>query len=297
MSTVVETLTALLRARAPAAGQAWLAAACDEARAGGASAAAAVAAAFPAASRQLGRGPLGAALDAALPAALGGAGASVPLGAWRVDDAARALLLLALGAGDAAAARLAAARELYFSGDARERTGALRALPLLGDGPDALPAVLDAVRANQGEIFEAAVCDNAYAATHLPPLEFRKAALKCLFVGLPLARVQRLRERADADLCLGLYDYVTEREAASRAVPPEVWPLAALVPPPGLAAKLCGYLEHPDPEHRRAAATALGYLVADGDARVTPFLTDRAEREPDARVRVALATAVTAVAR
>jgi hypothetical protein len=235
-------------------GAAWLREACDGVRAGSAD----VRALFPAASRRVGRGPLviqrGATVD------------GVPLDAWRVDDGARALILLALPR----EAAVAAARDLYFAGDARERCGALRALSLLDRAcGDALPAVLDAVRVNQGEIFEAAVCDNAYASRWLPDLEFRKAVLKCAFVGLPIRRVVGLHERADAELCASLYDYVLEREAASRSVAPELWEVMAIAPPVGLVAKLVGYLAHPDPLHRDAAGRALRAI---DDPRARPFL-------------------------
>ena len=190
---------------------------------------------------------------------------------------------------------LARALALYHQGDARERTGALRALAFLpGAAADAaaLPAVLDAMRVTQGEIFEAAICDNPYAGRHLPQHEWRKAALKAIFNGFALGRLARLDERADAELAASLVDFATEREAATRAVPPELWPVAARFPPPGLAAKLLGYLEHPSPEHRAAAAEALGRLAA-ADARLRPFLADRADREPVAAIAAALRRALT----
>jgi HEAT repeat protein len=58
--------------------------------------------------------------------------------------------------------------------------------------------------------------------------------------------------------------------------------VAALHPTPGLAAKLCGYLEHPAQAHRAAAAQALGRI---GDRRTHPFLNDRLAREGDRTVR------------
>jgi hypothetical protein len=263
---VLAELLALIRARTTPEGMAWLETTSASVRAG----AAELAVVFPAVSRHVGRGPLG---------------APFPRDRWRVDDAARAALLVAARERDPAGA-LALAGDLYFRGDAREKIGALRALPLLGEGDGALPAALDAVRVNQGEIFEAAVLDNTYVSTRLPALELRKAALKAIFVGLPLERIVGLAERADADLCRSLIDYVTEREAASRTVPPEIWRFAALHPPAGLAGKLVGYLEHPDAQHRAAAARALRSI---GDPRATPFLTDRAARETDPAVRAALA--------
>ncbi|MCB9559111.1 MAG: HEAT repeat domain-containing protein [Kofleriaceae bacterium] len=273
-------LAELLRSRARPEGLTWLEQVIADVAAG-----ADPEVAFPAVGRHVGRGGLdvpGATLTTAT-------GEVVPLAAWRVDDAARVRVLLAAARHDAAGA-LATAARLYAQGDARERTGALRALPFLPGAADdaaALPAVLDAMRVTQGEIFEAAICDNPYGSRHLPQLEWRKAVLKALFVGLSIHRIPGLDDRADADLAQSLCDFAAEREAATRAVPPELWPLAARHAPPGLAAKLIGYLEHPNPVHRAAAATALGHVVAT-DARVRPFLTDRAERERDDVVAAAL---------
>ena len=278
------TLARIIRTRARADGVAWLDQAIADTEAGRAD----LRVVFPAVARQLGRGGLdepGATLTTAA--------GTVSLAAWRIDDAGRARLLLAAARRDPGGA-LALARELYLGGDARERAGALRALPLLpgaADDPAALPALLDAMRVTQGEIFEAAILDNPYAARHLPQHEWRKAVLKAIFIGHSMLRVGGLAERADAELCQSLADFACEREAASRTVPAEIWPVAARFPPPGLAAKLLGYLEHPSPEHRIAAAAALGRLAGD-DARLRPFLSDRAGREEDEAVRAALAAAL-----
>ena len=86
-----------------------------------------------------------------------------------------------------------------------------------------------------------------------------------------------------------LLSYVTEREVAGRSVPPDIWPVVAVHPTPGLVAKLCGYLEHPAEAHRAGAAVALG-RIADGSAR--PFLEDRLARETDGAVRWALERAI-----
>jgi hypothetical protein len=147
-----------------------------------------------------------------------------------------------------------------------------------------VPAVLDALRTNQGEIFEAAILDNPYASRHLPQLEWRKAALKALFLGWSIRRVARLEQRADAELAQSLVDLAAEREAASRVVSPDTWPLAAKFPPPGLTNKVVGYLEHSNREHRLAAAQALRLLVT-SDPRVASFMQDRAAREADPEIR------------
>ena len=237
---------------------------------------------FPSVSRRVGRGPLGAPADTRF--------ADTTLAAWHVDDAARTLLLLAYEHAHPSGG-LAKANQLYFAGDTRERAGALRAMVVLGDSKDGLPAILDAMRVNQGGLYEAAVCDNPYSSKHLPDLEFRKAVLKAIFIGLSVTRIIALTERADAELCASVLDYITEREAASRSVPAELWPILALHPPPGVVAKLIGYLEHPNPDHRIAAASAL-HKLSQNDSRIGGFLTDRIAREPVANVKRAMTQAV-----
>jgi hypothetical protein len=229
--------------------------------------------AFPAMGRRLGREPLGS--RSAL--VLGDGDVEVPLRSWRLDDAGRVALLCAF-AGDAEAL----ARELYFTGDLRERCGALRGLAVLGRTPGAVDAVRDALRTSAVELFEAALADNPYAGRFLPDDEFRHAVLKAAFVGVSIARLPGVEARADAELSRMLLSYVTEREVAGRSVPPDIWPVAALHPTPGLAAKLCGYLEHPAAAHRTAAALGLGRI---GDPHVRPFLNDRLAREDDRTVR------------
>jgi hypothetical protein len=272
-----EPLLAELAARAPAEGMAWLEEQLAAARAGDR---AAVKKAFPGMGRRLGRGELGA--EGALTRA---DGADVPLRAWRVDDAGRAALIAAFADG-----RDELARELYFSGDMRERAGVLRGLALAGQGDAALDTVRDACRANARELFEAAVADNPYASAGLNDNEFRQAVLKSVFLGVPLASIARIDERADAELTRMLLSYVTEREMAVRTVPPDIWPVAGRAPIPGTIARLVGYLEHPQAAHRAGAAQGLGIS---GDPRGRAFLEERLPRETDESVRAAIAGALT----
>jgi hypothetical protein len=236
--------------------------------------------AFPAAGRRAGREPLGArgALVRRDP------DIEVPLRAWRIDDAVRVAFLAAF-TGDAEAL----ARDLYLTGDLRERAGALRGLAVIGRGTAALDVVLDACRVTAAELFEAALAENPYVSRVLPDGEFRTAVLKCAFVGVAIDRVADVERRADAELSRMLLSYVSEREVAGRSVPPDLWPVVARHPTPGLAGKLIGYLEHPAEAHRIAAARALGRI---GDERARPFLLDRLARESDPAVRRALERAV-----
>ena len=144
-----------------------------------------------------------------------------PMFTWTVDDAARVLLLDALGeqAGDEL-------ESLYRYGDAAERRAVLRWIGRLPEGPVpacALPVVEDALRTNDPRLVAAAL--GPWSVRHLEVHAFRHAVLKCVFMGVPLEGIDGLGERADAELADMLAAYVDERVAAGRTVPADVWPL------------------------------------------------------------------------
>lgn len=159
---------------------------------------------FPAAGRRCGRGELQ------------GSG-------WEVDDAVRTLLLLALPLGEAELA--AEVADLYRYGDAAEKRGVLRGLDLLdtpgGIGAAGLPLVQDALRTNDTRLITAGL--GRYGARRLDAAAYRQGVLKCVFVGIPLAGIEGLEERADAELARMLADYARERLTAGRTVPADVW--------------------------------------------------------------------------
>lgn len=199
---------------------------------------------FPAAGRNVGRGPLHPA-----------AGTTPdPEHGWTVDDAARALLLLA--AGRDAWAELA---DLYRFGDAAERRAVLRALPLLPQGDDTArigsALVDDALRTNDPRLIAAAL--GSYALEHLGEDALNQAILKCVFVGVPLSQVPGLSRRATPALARMLAGYVHERVAAGRSTPPDVWPLIDAHPPEEELAAIEAELTHPVQERRSAADAAL----------------------------------------
>ncbi|MFF8942984.1 EboA domain-containing protein [Streptomyces sp. NPDC014864] len=165
---------------------------------------------FPLAGRRCGRGPL----DPADPYG------------WRVDDAARALLLAAIPL--TGTPLLEEIGELYRSGDAAERRAVLRALPLLPVGDGALPLVRDALRTNDTRLIAAALGD--YATDHLDPETYRQGVLKCVFTGIPLTALPGLPGRADSELARMMAAFARERTAAGRDVPTDIVPLLARFP-------------------------------------------------------------------
>jgi hypothetical protein len=205
-----------VRAAVTADRRAWLDRAVDEIG----SDPAAVAGWFPAAGRQVGRGPLAGHWEGREWTS-GAEPPGGPLFTWTVDDSARVLLLDALG--DRAADEL---EGLYRYGDAAERRAVLRWIGRREDGPapapaGALPLVEDALRTNDPRLVAAAL--GPWAVRHLGSHAFRHAVLKCVFMGVPLEGIDGLDQRADAELADMLAAYVDERVAAGRTVPTDVW--------------------------------------------------------------------------
>ncbi|MBW4702654.1 EboA domain-containing protein [Micromonospora sp. RL09-050-HVF-A] len=131
---------------------------------------------------------------------------------WTADEAARALLLAALPADQAAAQ----AEEVYRYGDAAEKRAVLKALPLLPIGDAGVPLLHDAIRTNDTRLVAAAL--GPYA-RHLAADAWRQAVLKCVFIGVPLAVVADLDDRADGELATMLAALAAERHAAGRQLP------------------------------------------------------------------------------
>jgi hypothetical protein len=157
---------------------------------------------FPAVGRKCGRGPLTTEHD--------------ELRGWSVDDAVRVLLLSSLST----RALVSEINELYRYGDASEKRAVLRGLAEVPIGPDGLPLIRDALRTNDTRLVAAAL--GTYGAEHLDASGYRHGVLKCVFMGIPLAGISGLADRADPELTRMLRSFAEERLAAGRPVPADV---------------------------------------------------------------------------
>ncbi len=128
---------------------------------------------------------------------------------WTPGVAGRILLLIALGDAEHTA-------RLYWQGDAAERLAVLHALPLLPIGDAGVPLAEDALRTNDPRLVAAAL--GPYA-VHLDAATWRQGVVKCVFMGIPLSAVDRLDDRADAELTDMLAALALERAAAGRRMP------------------------------------------------------------------------------
>ena len=201
---------------------------------------AAVRSRFPMAGRKVGRAPLDPDVD------------PDDVHATTIDDAARTLLLVALG--DAVQAELA---DLYRFGDAAERRGLLRALPYLPVGDGAMEIVDDAIRTNDTRLVAAAL--GPYATEHLDDAAYDQAVLKCVFIGVPIAPLDGLPERATPETARMLAAFVHERVAAGRDIPAEVWDVIDRHPPAEELAAIEAERSSEFADRRDAAERALAH--------------------------------------
>ena len=84
---------------------------------------------------------------------------------------------------------------------------------------------MDACRSHIQPLFEAIACENPYPARHFPELNFNQMVLKVLFTGVALDRVVGLQARVTPELQRMAADYASERRAAGRSIPPDIWRL------------------------------------------------------------------------
>ena len=192
---------------------------------------------FPMAGRKVGRAPLAADAD------------PDDVHAWTIDDAARTLMLIALGD------HAEELPDLYRFGDAAERRGLLRALPYLPVSGDAMTIVDDAIRTNDTRLVAAAL--GPWATEHLDDAAYDQAVLKCVFVGVPIAPLDGLPARATPETARMLAAFVHERVAAGRDVPAEVWDVIDRFPPADELAAIEAERSSEFEDRRAAAERAL----------------------------------------
>lgn len=206
-----DELRALLDLRLSEAGSTWLATALERIGVDHTG----IRALFPAVGRRCGRGPL--------QPPEGSLASDDRTRGWTVDDAGRTLMMAVLPLSGTELADEVGA--LYRYGDTAEKRGVLRGLgPLDTDGDlgeHALPLVHDGLRTNDTRLVTAALA--AYGTRRLDPAAYRQGVLKCVFLGIPLADVDGVQERADPELARMLADYARERRAAGRDVPADVY--------------------------------------------------------------------------
>ncbi len=140
---------------------------------------------------------------------------------WGLDEAARAVILLAVAGSDPERFP-EVALQCYELGDSREQESWLRGLSVLPEGHYFLATAIDSCRTNIIPIFEAIACENPYPSVHFPELNFNQMVLKCLFNRIALSRIIGLQSRLNAELSRMADHYGRELTAAGRPVPNDI---------------------------------------------------------------------------
>ena len=141
---------------------------------------------------------------------------------WSIDQAGRALCVLASYRGDEADfAR--GLDHIFANAEIGEQIALLRALPLFPAPSLLLPRALEGVRNVMQPIFEAVAHCNPYPREQFSEAQWNQMVVKTLFIGSRLAHIQGLDARRNADLAQMLIDYADERRAAGRSISPELW--------------------------------------------------------------------------
>lgn len=174
---------------------------------------------------------------------------------WSVDQAARALLVLALPQ-DNATQYLETLERVFTAADIGELIALYQALPLLPYPEQLRTRAAEGIRSNMTAVFNAVALRNPYPAEYLDDLAWNQMILKTLFVGSPLYLIQGLEERANPKLAKMLIDYAHERWTAKRSVSPEIWRLIGKFANTAMLADLERVITDPHPVQQAAAALA-----------------------------------------
>jgi hypothetical protein len=198
---------------------------------------------------------------------------------WRVDQAGRALLLLAIDSNDADsyAGKL---DKLSTCADLDELIALYQSLPLLPHPRRLRALAAEGARSNMTAVFNAVALCNAYPAEHFDDGAWNQLVLKALFVESPLHAIYGLDRRANRPLARMLVDYAHERWAARRRVSPELWRPVGPYADDNMVSDLEKVLADPDPLQQRAAALALSQSSS-------PRASEALARRADLRAAIA----------
>jgi hypothetical protein len=175
---------------------------------------------------------------------------------WRIDQAARALLLLSLPQANETQVKQRI-EQLYTTAELEELIAILQTLPLMPN-PDRYRYWADeGVRSHITGVFEAIALRNPYPAKYFETAAWNQLILKTIFIESPLYPIISLRHRRNQPLARMLRDYIHERWAAKRRVTPELWQLFSPFLDADILADCAKGLAMPDPMQQLAIARCL----------------------------------------
>ena len=113
--------------------------------------------------------------------------------------------------------------QLFSYADEGEQRALYRSLALL-PAPDRFAwRAGEGCRTNITPVFEAVVLDTPFPVRYFDDIAWNQAAIKAVFMGVPLWRMWELDTRLSAELARMALDLVAERRSAHRDVQPDLW--------------------------------------------------------------------------
>ncbi len=147
---------------------------------------------------------------------------SLPLHHWNRTDASRALMILQAALSNPAQTP-DIIRNYFQQGDESEIATLIRILILFDDAESYKFFTREVSRTNSKPLFASLAQYNPYPAVYFTEHEFNQLVLKALFMGVAIAPVVGLQQRANPELSQMCKDYIDERVAADRHIPADIW--------------------------------------------------------------------------
>lgn len=116
---------------------------------------------------------------------------------------------------------------LFDTAELNELVALYSALPLLPYPWEWLPRATDAVRSNMGFVFDSIALLNPYPELYFSELAWNQLVLKTIFNGKPIDLIYGIDRRKNKDLAIAISDFISERFAAGRKIPLQIWRLVA----------------------------------------------------------------------
>ncbi len=142
---------------------------------------------------------------------------------WTLDRLVRVYLLLLFEENSASIDFEKNLNTLFETAEINESVALYSALPFFQNPENWLLKATDAVRSNIGDVFDSLAFGNVYPSKYFPELAWNQLVLKCVFNEKSITQIIGLNQCFNQNLATIFIDFVHERWAAGRSVPPNTW--------------------------------------------------------------------------
>ena len=137
---------------------------------------------------------------------------------WTLDQLCRLSLLM-----NYPMLKLQNLSKLISVADTQEQITIYKSIFYLENARQYTPLVVDGIRTNVIDIFDAIALKNLYPTKYFSEDQWNQMVLKAIFMERPIYQIEDIDLRKNEKLANILFDYARERWAASRHVTPELW--------------------------------------------------------------------------